>query len=816
MQSATYIAHIRKKDGKVQLLKDHLLEVSEIAGETAAKIGLKELGIISGLLHDIGKWAKEFQDYLQLSADDPEIDQDNDEESPSDIKRGKIDHSTAGAQFLFRLLEIDNHKDNKDLLFLAQIVSLVIVSHHGGLIDCISVEKGKIGFDVFRKRIEKDISKTHYNEVIAHIDPEIIDKIHTILNSGTMAQSFKKIVKKIDERPDASNMVKNFFYGLLARFLLSCLIEGDHRNTSEFEYDEFIIKKNPIKWEHLIAKLERKYTVFSQCTEEIAVIRQGIASNCLAAAKRPQGIFTLTVPTGGGKTLASLRFAMHHAQKHNLERIFYILPYTTIIDQNAGETRNILEMDEENGSIVLEHHSNLLPEKITWKYKKLKENWDVPVIYTTTVQFFEALFGKGTRNARRMHALANSVIIFDEVQTIPVRCAHMFSNAINFLTEITGSTIVLCTATQPLFHEIDSRQGAALLSENSEIVHDVTSLYEKLQRVTIEDLCRQSMSENDACNFILEKQHQFGNVLVIVNTKKTAKLIYDGCKQNPDITLFHLSTNMCPKHRKEKIDKMKELLKAGKPLICISTSLIEAGIDISFRSVIRSRAGLDSIAQAAGRCNRNKEFEKGYVYVVSLDFENTTNLTDIEAGKGKYTRVQNEFQNNPGFFKNYILSPEAISRYFFYYFTERRDIMNYPLKDASLLSLLSNNTQAIKEHRRLHNTEPLFPMHQAFKTAANEFNFIEKETIPVIVPFDEAGKEIINAFYEKNNKKVTNKILQEAQLYSINVYQNDLDLLIKNNAVHLSPYGTYTANEGFYHPEYGISFEQCVNTNFIL
>ena len=362
------------------------------------------------------------------------------------------------------------------------------------------------------------------------------------------------------------------------------------------------------------------------------------------------------------------------------------MPYTTIIDQNAKVVRSILENNEQqpvtSGKlIVLEHHSNLTPERDTWQSKLLSENWDAPIVYTTVVQFLETLFAAGTRGTRRMHHLANTVIIFDEIQSIPIRTVHLFNNAINFLVKQCKSTVVFCTATQPLLNEVDVRKGAVELSVNHQIMPDISKLFKDLQRVEVDDKRKTGgWSEDDVTN---EAQHELentGSVLIIVNTKTQAREIYKRCKQ---ITgeIIHLSTSMCPAHRMDALDKVKECLNLDnpKPVVCVSTQLIEAGVDVDFGSVIRYLAGLDSIAQAAGRCNRNGLRQTGRVIVVNPANENLDKLPDIRTAKEKAERVLDEYWNNPHSFENDRISPTAMTLYYRYHFFDRKHEMDYPV-----------------------------------------------------------------------------------------------------------------------------------------
>jgi len=291
-----------------------------------------------------------------------------------------------------------------------------------------------------------------------------------------------------------------------------------------------------------------------------------------------------------------------------MDRVFYIVPYITIIDQNADKVRDILERANERDKVVLEHHSNLTPEQETHRHNLLAENWDSPIVFTTQVQFLETLFGSGTRDARRMQQLANSVIIFDEVQTIPIKITHLFTTALRFLVHDCGATVVLCTATQPPFDNLENTYRELKITPEQHIIQNEPELFKQLKRVEVHDERKPSGLTNAEIADLVEcALQEKGSVLIVVNTRASAQALYKEIKgRQLCAATYHLSTNMCPAHRMDVLEnKIKPKLKANEPVICVSTQLIEAGVDIDFGAVIRALAGLDSIAQSAGRCNRH-------------------------------------------------------------------------------------------------------------------------------------------------------------------------------------------------------------------
>ncbi|WP_242637361.1 CRISPR-associated helicase Cas3' [Desulfobacter hydrogenophilus] len=542
-------------------------------------------------------------------------------------------------------------------------------------------------------------------------------------------------------------------------------------------------------------------------------LRNKISKDCLKAAIKQQGLYLLTVPTGGGKTFASMRYALHHAQKHELDHIIYVIPYTSIIDQNAREIRNVLEQAGDENPWVLEHHSNLEPEKQTWQSKLSSENWDAPVIFTTMVQFLEALFGGGTRGPRRMHNLANAVIIFDEIQCLPINCIHLFCNGLKFLTDHAGTTAVLCTATQPVLNCVNKKYGALEIPAENELAGDTADLFRELKRVDIENRTRPGgWTKEQIADLAVAQVQEKGNCLVIVNTKDWARQLYEMCadlmNQGDDGNIvFHLSTSLCPAHRTEILDEIRQRLDNKLPLLCISTQLIEAGVDVDFNSVIRFLAGLDSIAQAAGRCNRNGNNDISQVYVVNPDNESIDLLTDIKTGRDKAKRVLEEKGHED------FLSPMSMDRYFSYYFYERADQMTYPLtakqagRQDTLLNLLSDNP--LNVGREKDAQKATFSLQQSFKTAGRIFKSIDAPTQAVIVQYNKEGKSIVADLCAAYEPAKTYELLKKAQKYSVNLFPNVWNKLVKAQAVHPVQKGEeiYYLDEQHYNPKFGVSTE---------
>lgn len=806
-----YIAHRREKDGKIQNLWQHLKETSSLTGRFASKIGLEKHGVLMGLLHDLGKASLEFDQYIRSATG--LIEPDEDDYVDAKEKKGKIDHSSAGAQVIYRYFSDKGIKS----LCASQILSLIIASHHSGLIDCLSPD----GDDSFSKRINKPDKKTRAEEAISNLDDSIKQKLEELLSKDTIISHFNKKIKGLLEKSDSIE-TSMFKVGLLTRFLFSCLIDADRLNTADFEFPDRAKQRNQgdyEPWPVLIEKLEM-YLGKLENRNKVDALRQEISNCCLCFSNKPKGLYQLTVPTGGGKTLSSLRFALNHANKHHVDRIIYIIPYTSIIDQNAQKAREVLEEQTNEGTflnnIVLEHHSNLTPEEESTRQKLLSENWDAPVVFTTMVQFLEALLGYGTRNARRMHQLANAVIIFDEIQTLPVKCVHLFNTAIRFLIQGCGSTVILCTATQPLLDKVEPKQRALQITPGQQMMPDIQKLFRDLKRVDVYDRRKiGGWTDHEVTELAEQELHETGSVLIVVNTKKAAINLFKKLQNHPKANVFHLSTNMCPVHRMKVLGSIKDCLPDKKPAICISTQLIEAGVDIDFGSVIRYLAGLDSIAQAAGRCNRNgARLKPGRVFIINPKEENLDRLQDIKIGKDKAERVLDEFRDDPKQFDEDIIGLKAMECYYQYYFYDRKEEMCYKVgsnsvvgRSDNLFDLLSTNPLSVKEYQRINNFSPQIPLRQSFMSAAKAFRAIDSPTRGIIVPYKAEGERIINELCSSNNLEKQYKLLKEAQRYSVNVFPHVFDRLAKQQIIREVQNGTgiLYLDKQYYSDTYGMS-----------
>ena len=629
-----YIAHISEDGKRIQTVREHSESVANYACNEAKNIGLENTLKIIGILHDMGKNKDEFQNYLKLAIQEKE-----------QAKRGSINHTTAGARYFYELIKKnDLYSDSCDKL-LTEIVCYAIMTHHG-LIDCIDTNSN----DKYTQKLYSS-NENNLKEVTNNSNDYINDNLIIELFNNAKEEikiQYKKI-KSVIKRMitvNCDNEYKNnpmfFMLGNLQRIVNSILIDSDRRDTNEFmdNFKEKRLNGEDLKslWIDYQNKLDKKINDFI-IKNDIDKYRRKISDDCYEFAKHcKNGVYRLDVPTGGGKTLSSIRFALEFSKNNNMSHIFYVAPYISILEQNAKEYRNIFN-DDNN---ILEHHSNVVidnenDEDILKNRELLEDNWSSPIILTTMVRFLEVLFDGSNSNIRRFHQLKNSVIILDEAQQIPVKCVYIFNNMINFLSNVCNSTIILCSATQPL---LDKVKYPLLYSENSEIVKkdsNITYVFKRNNIIYNRDTISGKYDKISLSRLVNEKIKGVNSILIILNTKKAVRDLYSEikCNCNDDIDIIQLTTYMCPMHRLEVIEEIKKRLtnESDKKIVVISTQLIEAGVDISFEMVIRSLTGIDGIMQAAGRCNRNGEKNISEVYMIEYQDENTNSLRDINKAK---------------------------------------------------------------------------------------------------------------------------------------------------------------------------------------
>ncbi|MBW8351041.1 CRISPR-associated helicase Cas3' [Bacillus sp. IITD106] len=793
-----YIAHIRSSDNQIQTVEEHLLEVKKLAEFYGDKIRIKHLAGLAGLLHDLGKFTVEFRDYILEAINNPE----------SPPKRGSVDHSTAGGKLLFDFFHIKgNFTKFKGLV--AEVVGNAIISHHSYLHDFLNPD---LESPYLRRVQDKQLAE--YEMTKRAFFEKVMSKEEFLAYVNRAAVELEELLSQV---PPEHNEKQLMF---LTKFIFSALIDADRTNTRLFEEDKTVenienAELFRIYYERLMEKL-KSFKSHENSNSPINLLRENMSNQCEVFAEKPSGIYTLSIPTGGGKTLASLRYSLKHAILHKKKRIIYVVPYTTIIEQNANEVRSILK-DDVN---ILEHHSNVIEDtndddelqdgmiNKQQKLKLAKDNWDSPIIFTTMVQFLNIFYAKGSRNIRRLHNVSESVIVFDEVQKVPTKCVSLFNHALNFLKSNGRASILLCTATQPALDFVEQKLE---IDTDAEIISHLDQVVDAFKRVRIIDQATKGTYNTEKlAQFITGKLEDVQSVLVILNTKTVVKNLYSLLKERiVGIPTFHLSTSMCPAHRNEILKKVRKLLKAGDPIICISTQLIEAGVDVSFDCVVRSLAGLDSIAQAAGRCNRHGEKDLQNVYVVDHEEEKLQFLKEIEVGKKISKRILIDIDRDTSLHGGHVLSIQAMERYFQEFYTAFEEDLNYfvPRLKMKMTEILTagklDNSLYQAYISKEGKTLPLF-LANSYKTAAENFHVIENMTTSVLVPYGE-GRDIIAELSGNNRIDDLSRLLRKAQHYTINLYKHELDDLSKNGGlVSLFDGNIVALKEGAYNKEFGL------------
>lgn len=777
------IAHIRA-DGTKQSLEDHLRGTAVISRSFASKVGMGDAGAVMGLLHDLGKATNAFNDYILME--------------DSSRLRGTIDHSTAGAQYLQSFRKTG--KDEATSSLAIEMMQISIASHHSGLINCISSE----GSDVFTDRIMKECSIGGMEEALNRVDPSIMSDAKELLVPAV--NSIKAHIETII-RDAGSSDAKPFHLGLLNRFLLSCLIDADRLDTISFQ-ESMVYNPPSTDWDKIKKRFDETLNSFHD-NSKISAIRSEISEECFEASQHEPGIFTLSVPTGGGKTLSSFRFALNHLIRNGMDRIIYVVPYLTIIEQNAHVIKSILNTDQED-DYVIECHSNADveerhalqhggddDEETIASWTSPMDSWDGPIIFTSMVQFLETLFGSGTKKVRRMHNLANAVIVFDEIQSLPIKTTYMFNEAVNFLCHECRSTAVLCTATQPLLGCLKKHS----LALGPEIINNVDGLFRNLKRTEVEYVNPNGpgWGAERIADLAVSSLMSASSVLVIVNTKRMAESIYRLAKSeaDDDVLVTHLSTNMCPVHRQRVLKETMSSIGTRK-VLCVSTQLIEAGVDVDFDTVIRSLAGLDSIAQAAGRCNRNGKRHIGRVLVVKTE-ENLGQLMDIDVGRRCADLVMRHGHAD-------VVSPDAMDEFYRMYFYKREGDMGYRSDkgDYELIDLLSKNAYGWSMFDNINGDRRKGIARQAYSDANHEFKVIDR-TDGIIVPYDDTARDMISVLCGAPSYMDRRNAMRTLQRYTVNTFV--LNRLLKAGAVKaLSGFGDsiYCLAEGFYDEETGV------------
>ena len=598
----------KDEEGNTQTLYDHLHGAGRLASGFEDEFA--DISRTAAVLHDVGKVAQQFQTYL-LS---------------DDGHRGDVQHARQGAFVVNDFFESKGEIEE----IAKEILELAISKHHGGLPDCID-ESGNRAFLLGFTESDKSNEKYAYQEIKRGLNGLALDLQSNFRGSAEDIACFLKKIKSLGMSKDSIY----FYLGLLVKLIYSRLVDADRTDAACFETQKQY-RPNTVDWQNLISRLDKSMRSFDS-SSEINRIRHQINEQCCLAGARETGIYRLSIPTGGGKTLASLNFALHHALKTGKHRIIYVIPYLSITTQTAKTFRDVLGLNADS-DVLLEHYSTAGMQRSAdvadnassefedageHQRKLAAERWDNPIIVTTMVEFLETVMSARGTKLRKFHNMADSVIIFDEIQSLPMNTINLFNEIVSFLSKITNSTILLCSATQPLLEK--TKRENLLLSEKPDLIAETESYEDKLRRTRIV-----ASTENKSCDelgqIIYQQARKNGNCLAIVNLKREAREIFQCLGRldvNHEFELIHLSTAMCGRHRTDCLNGIGALLDPGnpKPVICVSTQLIEAGVDISFACVVRAMAGLDSIMQAAGRCNRNGEsVEPKNVYVYPFTF----------------------------------------------------------------------------------------------------------------------------------------------------------------------------------------------------
>jgi CRISPR-associated endonuclease/helicase Cas3 len=665
-----------------------------VPGSVESRIAA-EWGCAAGLLHDLGKFSPPWQAYLRKRADGHHGE-----------VSGRIDHSTAGAK----------HIISRDDL-MGRLLAYAIAGHHAGLPNGIGESDAAL-----EARVRRVVSN------VGNVPPDLLNADFGL-------------------RPPPFALASSRSLAFFVRMVFSCLVDADFLATEAFMAPDRTQIRNGVRpdLETLERHLDAFHAVLRSNDTPVNRIRDSVRAECTERASELPGLFSLTVPTGGGKTLSSLAFAVKHARRHGLRRVVYVMPFTAIIEQNAAVFRRVFGgLDDD---VVVEHHSGLDPAAAhaTDRSRLLAENWDAPIIVTTTVQFFESLYSDRPGRCRKLHNLAQSVIVLDEAQALPIPVLDPCLRAIEELTTNYGSSVVLCTATQPAFDRSDT--FAAGLSGRREIVASPLALHESMRRVKFANLGVVSREE------LLMRLRSERQVLCVVSTRREARDLHEALRGEQGA--FHLSALMCPEHRSARLDEVQRLLSHELPVRLISTQVIEAGVDIDFPAVYRLKAGLDSIAQAAGRCDREGRRTAeagspgGRFYLFDFGelpppgfLRQAAYSTSEVAGRG----VED------------LLSLEAVQEYFRIHFWRHSDSMDvkqvascWPARSPSLME----------------SPDELFLFR--FRDCGMAFRLIDEASMPVVIPYGHTGAKLCAELRRTDYPGYQRLILRRLQRFVVTV-----------------------------------------------
>lgn len=748
------IAHVKQNcngEWDIQTIENHAEGVACLAKKLADEFGSGDWASIAGLVHDLGKYRPAFQKHIKVGSgfdSNAHIDSE---------ARPATRHASTGAVYLYKNFEQP----------FGKLLAYIVAGHHAGLPDADATNSG------LKEQLVND------DELLREIDPKNIPKLENIPDCLPV---------------NMEHTEENLH--LWVRMIFSCLVDADWLDTELFmdnQKSETRTTGTTIQQKHLdcFNQYMKQFTEEAK-SDNVYKTRQIILEQAKEGGRQESGIYTMTVPTGGGKTLSSLAFSLNHCIEQNKRRVIYAIPFTSIIEQTAHNYRDVFkQLDEE---VVLEHHCNIDSAIQTKQSQLATENWDMPLVVTTTVQLFESLFASKPSSCRKLHNIVNSVVVIDEIQSLPPQQLNPIIHAINELSKNYGVTFLMMTATPTGWQARHNPLGKKELNEleiKDELIVNPQQHYDSLKRVEYHRL-NIAITDNDSKELI---QHiaQHSSALIIVNTIKQAKQLFQAISNGNehDEGLFHLSTHMCPLHRRHTISQIKERLRENQPTKVVSTQLVEAGVDLDFPVVYRAIAGLDSIIQAAGRCNREGELDKGDVYI----FDAPTPEGAITFGRQAMSSIY--AQHNA---KDVFNNVDIVLNYFCQYFAE----FSSHDQSSTLTKLTTDKGCNIQ-----------------FRTVAKDFKMIEETDKQVIfvdyATTDQERLQIKNFLSMLDNSNEIEKwLLRKLQPYGVSLYQWQITELEKENQIRKSDCGYWViAGGGVYDDKLGFLIEDKKNDELV-
>ncbi|MFI3175450.1 MAG: CRISPR-associated helicase Cas3' [Bacillota bacterium] len=762
-------------DGRMQSVEEHLKQVAKYSVSNLTGCNMQALCELIALYHDCGKYSDEFKRYIENATSVEEA-------LRKTAVRGSVNHTFAGVQLIFK-----NHHVAGDSYqrLTAELMAFVSGSHHGQF-DCLD-KKGNDGF-VHRLETKLPINLVEKRFYEHAVKKETLDDLfeRSVAEINLIFRNITKMMFHIKDKEEKKE-TRFFYTSLLARLLSSALIDADRRDAMEFFYDTSMQDfDGQVIWERELRCVEQRLEMMED-KNEIDQVRRRISDEAMRFETMPSGIYQLSIPTGSGKTLVGLKTAIAHAKYHNKRRIIFVIPLLSILEQNATVIRSFVS----DPAMITEHHSNIVREQVkdgvVDEAEFYTETWHTPIVITTLFQFLNTLFDGSNSSIRRMHSLANSVIVIDEVQQVPKHMLSIFNLAIQFLTGICGASVIFSSATQPAFAHA---KRPIIFPEEKEIVPYNAEMEIYFRRTKFIPLLNE-MDLEDVEQLVYEQDAK--SILVICNQKDQASFLHKKIGEARE-EVYHLSTAMCMQHRKDTIAKIKDNLEKKIPTICISTQLVEAGVDFSFACVIRFLAGVDNVVQAAGRCNRHGEYETLCpVYIVNVK-ENLGRLIEIKEAKTALYSLLTKDENME------IDSKETIERYYKKLFLEQSKSQDYAIEQTTIFQLLSLN----KENP---NTDPNRLFKQSFKRVGDAFQVFENQTIDVIVPYGKATEVIADLLSEKAifDFHLRKNLLAKLKGYAVSMYAFQLEKLKGLGAVQtIFDDRVAILSSDFYHEERGV------------